>query len=369
MTPDEEAVRVVIAQQAADWFVTNQSGPGAEAERAAFMGWLRTSPLHVEEYLRIAAISRDLGRAAADPAWSLDGLIAEARTEASPEATAARPRPGWLAGGPRWLRRTLLGGVAAVAAALLAGVVLPWMGQREEAAAGARYATVHGEQRSWNLPDGSTLQLNTDSEAWVRFSSRERLVVLRRGQAYFAVAHDPQRRFRVTFGGADVVAVGTQFDIYRQDGASVLTVVEGRVAVYGRRAPAPAPGMALRAPAASVVAGEQLHFAVAEVSGPPMKADLSQSESWRSRRIVFDEQPLAQVVAEFNRYAAIPVEVTDPKLGAVRISGALDAGDLNSLVAFLGAIDNVVVTRTVTVIQVARRVPASHRSVSPPPGV
>ena len=66
-TPSEDEVRLIVAKQAADWFVNNRSAVAEEQERVTFMNWLRTSPLHVEEYLRIAAISRDLQAVAADP--------------------------------------------------------------------------------------------------------------------------------------------------------------------------------------------------------------------------------------------------------------------------------------------------------------
>src|SRR5260370_40490471 len=79
--PAEDEVREVIAHQAAEWFVTNQSETAEEQARVAFMNWLRSSPLHVEEYLRMAAISRDLGAATADMRQSLEGLLTDARLD------------------------------------------------------------------------------------------------------------------------------------------------------------------------------------------------------------------------------------------------------------------------------------------------
>ena len=77
--PSQDEVRMIVAKQAADWFVNNRSATAEEQERVTFMNWLRTSPLHVEEYLRIAAISRDLEAVAADPRLSMEGLLADAR--------------------------------------------------------------------------------------------------------------------------------------------------------------------------------------------------------------------------------------------------------------------------------------------------
>src|SRR6185312_16380584 len=56
-------------------------------------------------------------------------------------------------------------------------------------------------------------------------------VELIEGQALFAVAHDVARPFIVSAGNAAVRAVGTQFDVYRKQTGTTVTVVEGRVAV------------------------------------------------------------------------------------------------------------------------------------------
>src|SRR6266567_3587390 len=82
-----------------------------------------------------------------------------------------------------WSPAWRLGGIAAAFTAVLVGLVLAWLGSRVGLDRDHRYATAHGEQRSWALPDGSTLQLNTDSAVRTRFSRGERLVELLRGQA------------------------------------------------------------------------------------------------------------------------------------------------------------------------------------------
>jgi len=93
------------------------------------------------------------------------------------------------------------------------------------------FETRHGEQLSRRLPDNSVLHLNTDSAVSIRFGETERLVTLTSGQADFEVAHDTNRPFRVFAGSAEVVALGTKFDVRLEGDATVVTVVEGRVAV------------------------------------------------------------------------------------------------------------------------------------------
>jgi transmembrane sensor len=363
-TPSEDEVRLIVAKQAADWFVNNRSAVAEEQERVTFMNWLRTSPLHVEEYLRIAAISRDLQAVAADPRVSLEELLADAgddpslSDEADYAATVRHPaeratrakRSSWI---PAWH----FGVIATVLIVVLAGVVWHWVGAPKEAETAVRFATGHGEQRSWSLTDGSVVQLNTDSALRVAFDRKERFVELTQGQVYFSVAKDPQRRFRVIVNGAEIVAVGTQFDIYRHDQSVLVTVTEGRIAVYGGGEHASPQGMAASGRPVSVGAGEQIRINAAAVLESPTKAALKQNESWRSGRIVFEDQPLSQVVEQFNRYAKVPIEVSDLALRSVRIGGAFDALDIDSFCAFLQRIDGVIITRTPNRIDISRRSP------------
>ena len=80
MISNEEQVRAAIAEQAADWLVANDEGLDAR-EAAALAAWLKASPVHVEEFLRVSVIARDLREARTDPEYSLEAVLARARAE------------------------------------------------------------------------------------------------------------------------------------------------------------------------------------------------------------------------------------------------------------------------------------------------
>jgi len=63
MTPNAEEIRGAIAQQAGEWFIAHQAGPLAAGDGAAFLAWLRASPIHVQEYLGVARIANGLAAA------------------------------------------------------------------------------------------------------------------------------------------------------------------------------------------------------------------------------------------------------------------------------------------------------------------
>ena len=81
MTASEHLVNAAIAAQARGWFVAHDEGPLGAQETAAFLTWLRASPVHVRAFLRVSRIARDLKAAAEGPDFALEALLEEARTD------------------------------------------------------------------------------------------------------------------------------------------------------------------------------------------------------------------------------------------------------------------------------------------------
>ena len=84
MNTSDEQVRATIAQQAGEWFAMHRAAALDAAERRAFAAWIKASPVHVEEYLGVALVARDLPAAADDPEMSFESLLdTRARRECS----------------------------------------------------------------------------------------------------------------------------------------------------------------------------------------------------------------------------------------------------------------------------------------------
>jgi transmembrane sensor len=309
--------------------------------------------VHVQEYLAVAVLARNLPGATDPPHGSIESLIAEARADEdnivrfAPERRAAAQVPPAL---PR-SRWSSTWSLAAAAAMILVVCATLWSVRDGDRFGLPRtYTTAHGEQSVRALPDGSVLHLNTDSELTVRYSRDERLVELERGEALFQVAHGDKRRFRVAAGEAGVLDVGTQFDVYRRPDAVKVTVVEGAVAVFTASAPRSAQ---------QVVAGYQVE--IGERIGLIRPADTQATLAWLGRRIAFENRPLGEVAEEFNRYGRTVIEVKDPELQALLISGVFDAYDADSFAAFLGTLASVQVERTPSRILVRKLATASGK--------
>jgi transmembrane sensor len=348
VSPSDEQIRAAIAEQASEWFTENRSGVLDHKESARFMAWLQASPMHVEEYLRIAALAPDLEAAAKTYKTPRETLIARARGESDAIVSVDRAGFGRLPVSAR--RRLPVWPLAAAAALALAVVATVWsMRDGERFGLPRTYTTVRGEQRAQRLPDGSVLHLNTDSAVTVRYSRTERLVSLDRGQALFEVAHQDLRRLRVRTDRAGIVAVGTQFDVYRKSGTTTVTVVEGTVEVYRGGAPPAADGE----PSVRLDSGHQLD--VGDRIGALRHVDAQAAVAWLQRQIAFQDEPLGEVAAEFNRYGPITVDIEDESLRALPISGNVDAYDTDSFAAYLATLNGVVVQKTPTRIRVLTR--------------
>jgi transmembrane sensor len=74
--------------------------------------------------------------------------------------------------------------------------------------------------------------------------------------------------------------------------------------------------------------------------------------AWLQRQIAFENEPLGEVAAEFNRYSPIPVEIDDDTLRALPISGIVDAYDTDAFAAFLATLSGVSVQKSPTRIRV-----------------
>jgi transmembrane sensor len=353
MSAGEAQVRELIADQAGEWLAAHRAGPLDAAERHAFHAWLTTSPLHIQEYLGVAALARLLPVAADDPQMPLEAILQRVRAGSEvlrlERVAPAASRRGETRALRRWLWVALPGALAALGLALLW-----WHGDRVST---QRYVTQHGELKSWQLSDHSMLRLNTDTSLTVRYSRSERLIELERGEALFEVAHETQRPFRVVAGSATVLAVGTTFGVRREAVSMLVTVLHGRVVVSALAGGA----------VASVGAGEMVRVSDGAPPGEVTAADTQRSTAWLHRQIAFDREPLAMVADEFNRYSPLPIQIETPALRRLTISGVFSVDDTQTFLDFLRTLPGVAVQTTSSSIRVfeVRPTTASQRPGDP----
>lgn len=270
------------------------------AEHAALQAWLEADPSHRADYEMcelVFAVARNLG----------NGLPAIG----SPPLRAIR----------RSRRRWVLG--AGVAASVgVAGLVAFWL-TRPPA-----FITHVGEQRLVALADGSTVQMNTASAIAVELGATERLVTLRRGEAFFSVKPDPRRPFIVRAGSSIIRVVGTRFDVRVENESATVTVIQGHVELTTAGTPAGTRS----APRLDLLPGEGARVAIAAAPQKWKVPDTAHATSWREGRIYFDNDPLGKVIAEMNRYTHEQLVLADPGLESLALSGVFRTADTEAVV-------------------------------------
>lgn len=336
-----------IREAAVEWLLAFCESEVDAAGRQAFNAWLRTSSEHVRAYLRVSAVWAEIGRIDQAQKRSVDALVQRALAESNVVQFATSQRNVDVLQASRPVKWNV-----AVAASLLLGM-LGVLGGLQYLKS-PTYATEIGEQRSVTLSDGSRVELNADSSIRVRFSADQRLVELTAGQALFSVAKNPQRPFIVRTGDTDVKAVGTQFDVYRKGSQTVVTVLEGRVAVTGREQVSATPttsGASVEPVLLS--AGEQAVIRPSAVIAA-QPANVEAAVAWTDGLLMFESTPLREVVHEFNRHNLKPLVIEDESLQSLEISGVFPATGAKGVLSFLQRRFGVDIRETDAEIRIAR---------------
>lgn len=330
--------RAQVDEKASLWLARLDKGLSAEG-REELAQWLRADPLNREAFFELAAL------------WDQLDVLAEL-SELFPLDQTATIAKRSISG--RWSLAAAAAGVACVAAVgwiLLARYLAPpaVVDAGVVQAMTESFETIIGGQVSERLPDGSIVSLNTDTEVTVVYSAAARDVFLRRGEANFEVAHAADHPFRVHVGARIVEATGTAFNVQlRPSGEIEVTVTEGSVRVL-RAGMAPAPPAVLTIqPAvdggldASLVAGQVAILDEAAdlgQSGPQIArlepVDLDIKLAWQRGMLVFQGEPLQQMLAEVGRYTTAQFVLADQDLANVRVGGYFRTGDIDGLLVAL----------------------------------
>ena len=325
-----------VMDQAAMWFVKLRAEGSSKSDRAEFAKWIDTSPEHRDTYQAYADCWDEMQD------YASDNAIMDMRRDAL-ESGQQKPMFEWhrFAAMAASLLVLIVSGVLVFGSFSppQANVDQPVIATAPQAAAPKQiasappaehgqsvYQTGVGQRSTINLPDGSALELNTDSLVQVNYSAERRELVLLRGEAMFRVAKDKTRPFTVEANGKKVTALGTIFTVRRDTREVKVTLLEGVVTVDEVAVP-DRPKATLAT--ATLRPGQQL----LALTGQPFAIGAVNTEiatSWRRGRLVFDNQPLSQVVAEVNRYFNQNVVIGDAELRELRVSGTYSTGSIKN---------------------------------------
>ncbi|MGH8187233.1 MAG: FecR family protein [Steroidobacteraceae bacterium] len=306
----DESQAMSIHDEAAEWFIRWHNGEITVAERYAYLQWLKTSPVHIAELLRVCRMYSWLGAMKLPLYYTNEDTFTNIIELKPREATASEATRGLAA----W-RGRIAAGVALLAVAALFGSIakVAWFDRTIE--------TEPSEWRVFALADGSIVRAGPRTELRHTFGDDRRLVHLERGLAIFQVSKDPSRPFIVDAEFAQVTATGTQFEVNRRLGDEVRVVVsEGSVDVVHEHAGG--------TQVVSLTAGEKVSASRKGIT-PVQLADIARDLAWTEGWLMFERQTVSEAIDEFNHFTNVRI-VVDPDLSERPVRGGFQANDPDS---------------------------------------
>lgn len=357
-TDDEDAdmkgsdhTRQALSDEAAEWFIRLRDDRLSARHRERNVRWLKQSPAHIAELLRIQQVYTVLRAAKLEnrpsgPPGQADTNVVEFSPRSLPPPAATRPSQSRVRSTTAW---RVAASVACLAVSLLLGYIVKvaWLDRTLE--------TELGEWRIATLTDGTVVRIGPGSKLRVSFGDDHRSVRLLRGEAMFDVAHDASRPFFVKSEMVGVLAVGTEFRVSRQGGEDVVAVTEGTVALYrdGRdgvrgAVTQPAAQLADATGGVPLTAGEQVSVSKANESQPiaKQKVNVDYESAWADGWVSYEDKTIAEVASEFNRRNRVQIVIVDASVAERRLAFFRgSATDPESFVAALAASSDITVVR------------------------
>lgn len=259
---------------------------------------------HIEEEIWFSSVSEEeLARYDKEAAFvAFQKRVAEA---GAVEPKARRPRLGWLR-------------YAAVVVALVTVGYLSFKGGQsnvESALGDIVVEAPQGSRTQMTLPDGSKVWLNAGSRISYSqgFSLVDRLVRLV-GEGYFEVARNEQLPFSVKSENVEVKVLGTKFNFrdYPDDAEAIVSLAEGSVAMNSLRHPSA--GELLKPGQRATVCKQTGRISVEDY-------EVAKSVYWTNGHLIFDGEPLADIVKDLERSYNVKVTIASEELLKLRFYG------------------------------------------------
>lgn len=300
---EPQALNPAIVEQAIQWLVRLRFNQADEQTQRTFEHWLQQHPEHVVAWQRVETLGDEFA-----------GV---------PAQLARQTLNGTNHGMRRRESLKLLGILATVSAAA-------WLGRdyTPVPAMLAQQRSSTGEQRRFQLDDGSLIQLNSDSAVDSDFDAQRRLIILRRGEIIVNVGadqHSPRARpFWVQSRDGLIRAQSSRFLARELDDGTLVAAQEGSVTVF--------PGSSQTPASRSVQAGNHLLFTS---SGARMFRDNGLDLwSWGDGVISARNMRLNDFIAELSRYRPGVLRCAE-EVADRRVSGTFQLADNDQVLALI----------------------------------
>jgi transmembrane sensor len=179
----------------------------------------------------------------------------------------------------------------------------PELGEEMQARTIVR-VTGPGEKLTLKMSDGTKITLNARSEITftMPFGRDERLVSLR-GEAFFEIASDSLRPFRVKTDELTTTALGTQFNVSTRGESYKVALTQGRVSVEARANPV------------ELIPGQMAVWSPGLTDATPSVSRFNPQRvtAWKEGNLMFDRKPLGAILRELEDWYGVEMRI-DPEL-------------------------------------------------------
>lgn len=182
-----------------------------------------------------------------------------------------------------------------------------------------------GQVAEVNLPDGSHVWLNAETRLSFsnNFTDKTREVTLI-GEAFFMV-NKGEKPFVVSTKFGEITVLGTSFNVHAFENSDFrATLVEGIVRYKNRD----------KNKVVTLTPGQQVSMSEnGVIQVHEVKTNLY--TSWKDGIIVFENEPLRDVMKKLERHFAIRIELKDSLLGKVRFTGNIENESLFEVIEYV----------------------------------
>lgn len=313
-------------QTAAEWLVRLSSSTPAEADLIAWRQWLdedSANRLVFEDLQRLWASTKRV-----PPSAETLALLLDPEEKGADKPLEPPQERGWVqalkerAIAPRYVAALVASTVFAIAVTIFTIRLQGNSAQVES------LTTQVGQDDTVLLQDGSRVDLGGRSAVEVKYTRSRRHLEMLSGEAYFQDRDYAKWPFVVSAGNLQVRAIGTAFDVEKDENQAAVSVVRGlvEVSLSGHRIGSSASDMvdprAANGPTLLVRPGEKVVIH-SDGSMHEYTIDPAEAIAWRQGRLEFTDVNLKEVIEAVNRYAARPIVIASPTVGAMRFTGTV----------------------------------------------
>ncbi len=165
-----------------------------------------------------------------------------------------------------------------------------------------------GSRTMVQLSDGTEVNLNYGSKIKypMIFNEDKREITLV-GEAYFAVAHNPEKPFIVKTAKLNVKALGTEFNLNAYPGSDIVatTLVKGKVVIEKILPEKKVESIV------TMVPGQHTEFNIKSGRIISIEKSVQKYIAWKDGKLVFDNEPITGVAESLSRMFNVDIEVND----------------------------------------------------------